>query len=198
MTDILNLWNDPHARHAMLIHFPIVLGTLGILPLIVLALTRFRSTPLKLLCVGWFVAASFGAFMAADAGHDAAEQVEHGAKVPLTAAAKAMLEEHEELGENGWIWPLIPGALVALTLLPARKPKEEGVKPKRRIQVAAGFLALAGAVGVGVWVAITADHGGRLVYVYSVGVPTQTGVQPQVSPEGVSAPAGKEHHEDDD
>lgn len=198
MADFLHLWNDPHARHAMLIHFPIVLGTLGILPLIALALTRFRSTALKLLCVGWFLAASLGGFVAADAGEDSAEQVEHGA-VPLSPAAKATLEEHEELGENGWIWPLIPGVLVAITLLPGRRLKEEGEKRRRRLQVASGWLAMAGAIGVGVWVGITADHGGRLVYVYSVGVPSQTGVQPQVSSEGGAAPGGeKRHHEDDD
>ena len=197
MSDILTLWNDPHARHAMLIHVPIVLCALGILPLIVLALTRFRSTPVKLLCVGWFLIASFGGFMAGEAGEDAAEGVEHGA-VPLSPEAEAMLEEHEELGELGWLWPLIPGVLVALTLVPARTPTEEGAKPKRRLQVGAGFLAMAASLGVGVWVGLTADHGGKLVYVYSVGVPSQTGVQPQVAPERSAPAKGERKHEEDD
>ena len=153
--NLLQSFSDPHTRHAMIVHIPIALGALGVLPLIALALTRFSSRPLKLLCLGWFVVASAGAAMGANAGSQAEDRVERTA----TPAAKSALEQHEELGENGWIWPLIPAGLVALTLV-----------PRRRIAVAAGALAIAGAAGVTAWVTYTGHTGGQLVYAHGLGV----------------------------
>lgn len=197
MTAFLDLWSDPHARHAMLVHIPIFLGAFALIPLLFLGATRFRSTALKLLCVLWFVGASLGALVAIEAGEEAEETVEHGL-VPLTLAAEQTLERHEELGERGWIWPLIPAALVALTLVPAGAPREDGTRRRRTLQVGAGVLAMAASVGLGVWVGLVADQGGRLVYVHSAGVPAQTGSQPDAA--SADSPVNREraHDEDDD
>jgi uncharacterized membrane protein len=157
--DFMATWDDPHARHAMLIHAPIVLGVLGVLPLLALAATGFRSAPLKWVLLGWFLAASAGGWLAADAGEKAKESVERR-QGPLSRLEKDVLHDHEELGENGWIWPLIPAALVGVSL----------VRP-RKVQLIAGWLAVAASLGVGGWVATTAQAGGKLVYVHGLGVP---------------------------
>jgi uncharacterized membrane protein len=188
MQGMLDAWTDPHMRHAMLVHLPIVFGGLGILPLLALALTGFRSVTLKLVCVAWFALASAGAGLAAGAG-EAAEEALHTLRVPLTGASGATLERHEELGEGGWIWPLIPAALVAVTLVP--------VGPKRRaIPIAAGLAAIAASLGVGWWVAATSHTGGELVYVHGVGAPS-----PSLAAGAGDTPAAsgdQRRHDDDD
>ncbi len=176
--EFLQTWQDPHARHAMIVHIPIALGALGVLPLLALAATRFTSRPLKLLCIGWFLVASAGAFMAANAGEEAKERVEK----TTPAAAKAALHDHEELGENGWAWPLIPAGLLVVSLV-----------PRKKLAAAAGVLAIAGALAVTGWVAYTGHTGGKLVYTYGVGVPAPGAAGTQIP----AAPA-KEKHDDDD
>ena len=168
LQEFLNTWADPHARHAMLVHVPIALGALGVLPLLALAATRFSSCPLKVLCIGWFLVGSAGGLLAANAGEEAKKRVEKVA----SGAARAAVHDHEELGENGWIWPLIPAGLVAATFV-----------PRKKVAVAAGMLAIAGAAGVTGWAAYTGHTGGRLVYVHGLGVPAPgaggaTGVRP--------------------
>lgn len=178
MNEFLQTWQDPHARHAALVHLPVVLGALGAAPLVALACTRFKNATLKWVCVVWFALASAGAALAASAGEDAADGVEHtGAHV--TPAEHAALERHEDLGDGGWMWPLIPAALVALTFV-----------PRRAVAVASGSLAIAAGVGVAVWIALTAHAGGRLVYVYGLGVPARGDAA--VSPAGERAAPGAE------
>ena len=53
ISDFMQTWNDPHARHAFLVHWPVVLGALGFLPLLGLAFSKWKSTPMKVVCVGW-------------------------------------------------------------------------------------------------------------------------------------------------
>lgn len=174
MNSFLDTLNDPHARHAMLVHLPIVLGALGFLPVAALLLTRMRSKSLLGVCVVVFALASVGGWLAANAGEEAEHLVEER---PLSAAAKESLERHEGLGELGWVWPLVPLGVLGATVL---------VKPGRA-RMALGSAALAGALGVGVWVSLTAHEGGRLVYVHGVGVPnagtTGAPVVPAASPD---------------
>jgi hypothetical protein len=138
-----------------------VLGLLGIGPLLFLAARRFESTSLRLLCITWFAVASIGAALAANSGHEAEERVEQAG---LSNAEKAAVHEHEELGENGWIWPLIPLVLVAGTFV-----------PRRAVRIGAGVLAIGAAIGVGAWVGATGKAGGRLVYEFGLGVPVRGG-----------------------
>lgn len=157
----LQSWNDPHARHAMLVHVPIALATLGALPLTWLCWSRFRSTPARWVCLAWFLIAATGAFLASEAGEDAEPTVvQNGA--PLTPEESEAVHEHEELGENAWIWLLLTASLCAATFIPARG-----------VRVAAGVLAVvSGAWSLGA-VAYTAHLGGRLVYVHGLGVPVR-------------------------
>lgn len=177
---MLSSFADPHARHALLVHLPIVLGVLGIVPCLVFALSGFKSKVARAVCIAWFAAASAGAWLAAEAGEEAEERVEGTA---LTPVEKAAIHEHEELGEGGWVWPLIPAVLLGATLV-----------PKKQVRVGAGVLAAAASVGVAVWIAQTAHLGGRLVYVHGLGVPERgaaVDAVPLVSP-------GEAGEDDDD
>ncbi len=167
--DLLQAWQHPASRHGMLVHFPIVLGLLGILPVAALAITRFRAYNLKIVCLAWFLLASAGAFVAADAGGDAKDRLVAG-QPALTAAETAAVEQHERLGDDGWIWPLIPAALIAITFIDSK-----------RLRPIAGVLAILAALGVAGWVCLTAQAGGRLVYTHGLGVPARQ-IEPSPPP----------------
>jgi uncharacterized membrane protein len=181
MNGILEALQDPHARHAMLVHLPIILGGLGFIPAAALLLNKARNHWLRATVCVWFALASLGAGLAAAAGEEAEEGVEdRGAG--LSAAEENALSRHESLGEAGWIWPLIPAGLVALTAL-----------PKVPVRLGASALAVVAGVGVSIWIVATAHGGGQLVYDYGLGVPERglaTGVNPGAPP--------ARHHDDDD
>ncbi len=169
--------NDPHIRHAALVHFPIVLAALGILPLIALLMTGLKSRALKLFCVLWFAMASGGAALAANSGEAAADNL--SVRSPgITAAEHDAIEHHEELAENGWIWPLIPAVLVLLTF-----PKKPAVRRP------AFVLAAIASLGVAYWVALTAHAGGKLVYDLGIGVESR---MVRSLPEGATRPSEEE------
>ncbi|MFM9996832.1 MAG: hypothetical protein ACKVU4_13650 [Phycisphaerales bacterium] len=159
--EMTRTWSDPHARHALLVHAPIVLAALGILPLLLLALGGFKSSALKVMIVLWFGAASGGSWLAAQAGEDAEHALEKRPPA-LTAVEDAAVHRHEELGEQAWIWPLIPAGLALLTLGGPRK-----------MQFAAGVLAILASTGVAFQFARIGHTGGRIVYLYGVGVPAR-------------------------
>lgn len=159
--ELMRTWSDPNARHALLVHAPVVLGVLGVLPLLLLAIGGFRSAALKVLVVLWFGLASGGAWLASEAGEDAEKALKQRTP-PLTVIEDAAVHRHEELGEPAWIWPLIPACLALLTLPRSRK-----------VQVVAGVLAIAAALGVAVQFTRIGHTGGRLVYVYGVGPPAR-------------------------
>jgi len=169
LQDFLQTLKDPAARHAMLVHLPIIVGVMGLLPLIALAFTRFRSPALKAVIILTYLIGAAGAFLAADAGADS-KGILSAVSPPLTPAEQADLHDHEELGENGWIWMLIPAALTGASFL-----------KKNPLRIAAGSLAIAGACGILIWAAKTGQAGGRLVYTDGLGVPHRSAL-PRTGP----------------
>ena len=164
MNDLLRFFNDPNARHAILVHLPIALSILGVIPAIALALTRFKNRTLLGVCVAWFLLASGGAFLAADAGEDAHEAIheaaEHGGAT-LTEAQNDAIHEHEELGEDGWLWSGLTAAVFAVAFI-----------PKKRVAPIAGSVGVVASLGVVYWAVITGHAGGMLVYEMGVGAPS--------------------------
>ena len=167
MNDFLNMFNDPHARHAMMVHWPIVLCVLGPAAVLATIIAGRKNLAVKVLVVLVFVGASIGAKMAASAGGEAAGGVQ---AFGVSPAEDAALYDHKQLGRGGWKWPLIPGALIALTLIPVRLPFA---------RIALVSLALLSSIGVAAWVSITAHEGGELVYRYGLGVPERGKVDAQ-------------------
>jgi hypothetical protein len=160
--ELIRTLEDPHARHAAFVHFPIALAFVAALAALVLAATGFRHQATRIVVLALLVGTALGAGFAAGAGEDAYEAVEDS-RPPLTAIESRDLHDHEELGENGWMWPAGAAVLVALTFIP-RPP----------IRIAAGVLATIACLGVAGWVGYTGHTGGRLVYTHGLGVPERT------------------------
>ncbi len=159
MESMLESLRDPHARHAMMVHLPIILGVLGVVPLGVLCLNRFRSNRLRWIVVAWFLTLSFSSLVAAHSGSAAARNLER-LNPPLHPRDAAAVAKHEHRGGRAWIWPLIPAALVALTARP-------------RVRPCAAAAAMLAGVGVAMWFGVIAHVGGRLVYARGLGVPAR-------------------------
>lgn len=169
---------DPHARHAAFVHLPIVLCLLAPVAAIALAITRFRSRPTALVLVAVLLAGSLGAGLASGAGEDAYERVEDSTP-PLSTLEHDALEEHEELGEGGWMWPAGAAVLAALTLVPVPK-----------LRLVAGGLTVAACLGVAGWATLAGHTGGRLVYEHGLGVPARQ------APVAGEAPPSRADHDD--
>lgn len=153
---------DPHARHAIFVHFPIALIPAAVVVLIAFLATGARQRTLAIVGIATLVAASVGAGLAAGAGEEAIDHVERDA-APLTDEELAALQRHEILGEGGWMWPAGAAVVTGLILLP---------KGKRRWQPwAAGVLALGAAGFAADWSIRTGHTGGEIVYRHGLGVP---------------------------
>lgn len=182
MTEILNALADPHAKHAIMVHWPIVLTPVGLLLLVWFAATGFKTKTVALAAVVVFLGAMVGAGLAAGSGEEAYEIVE-GSVPPLSQAEHDALERHEELGEGAWLWPGACAVLAAGGLLP---------KPKKAAATAC-LLAIVASLGVSARFAWTAHTGGDLVYRYGLGVPKRG-----ATPANASMPSVRDHNEDED
>lgn len=169
ISDLLHALNDPHARHAMAVHLPVVLAPIGFVLVAGYAARRLRDRRLGAAAVALYVLTAVGAGIAAGAGEDALDEVRSKSTPPLTAGEKMALERHADLGDGGWVWPLIPAGFLALTFV-----------PRRRVRGAAGGASVLAAAGVVVWIVLTADAGGRLVYTHGLGVPARGQADPQI------------------
>lgn len=158
--DFRQAMNDPAMWHAMVVHFPIVLASLAFVPILAALVFRLKNKTLLWIGLTMLLMLSVSAFVAIEAGEDADD---HLTARDVTPAEEAAVKKHEELAENGWIWPLIPAACLVVVLLPIPRPK--AVRP------VAASLALVGALGVSGWVALTAHAGGQIVYIYGIGTP---------------------------
>jgi len=166
MNAFLDTWNDPHARHALLVHVPIALGALAVVAVVLLALTGFKSRGLRYGAITLFALASMIGLMAVRAGHAAARDV-GGER--LSAGETDALREHASLARLGWVWPLIPAGLVGLTFVTSDKSRK-GV----------GTLAAVASVGLAAWIGMTVHGGVRLVYAHGLGVPDRGSAQVKV------------------
>lgn len=156
LNDFQDTWNNPAMRHAMLVHWPIVLSVLAVLTGLILAVTGAKNKWVRmvalLMCVGVLVTG----FMAMQSGQNAENSVKN-----TTDEAEELLEEHEELGDRVATLGLICTALTAVAFIP-RKP----------VRITAAWLAFLACGFTAAWIANTAHHGGLLVYEHGVGTGT--------------------------
>jgi uncharacterized membrane protein len=184
LQEIMDSLADPHARHAMMVHWPIVLMPVAVLLLGWFAATRFKSKPVGIAAVLALLGAMAGAGLASGAGEEAYEAVK-AATPALTAAEEAALERHEELGEGAWLWPGACVLLAAGGLLP---------KPKKAAPLLAS-VALLASIGVSARFAWTAHTGGSIVYDHGLGVPPRG--QLSSLPPAAGGTHGAESEDDD-
>ncbi len=170
----LDAWNDPAMRHAMVIHFPIVLAVLGVPVLLAAAILERYRTSLRVASVVMYALLALSAFVGRGSGQDAEEAVE----ASLDDAGEAILEAHESLGI--WVW-VFGGAVAAIAAAGFARP--------RALQVGAAWAAAAGGIFTAAWTANTADHGGRLVYLHGAGTRGALANQP-ASTDAPATPGG--------
>ena len=156
---ILESLSDPQQKHAMMVHLPIAISILGLLGLLILAVTSGRSTGLRWCCVAVYLLGAGLAWSAEEAGEEAMDRLDTAA---MTPAALEHLEAHEELGEWVWAWFAVTGVIATLTVI------ETESRWWRPTIVLASVLAGGGAA---VYTGIVSHHGGTMVYRHGVGVP---------------------------
>lgn len=186
ISSMLESFQDPHSRHAILVHFPIVLGALGLIPVVFLAWKKFKSPLGSAVCIAWFAAAMIGLGLASGAGEEAYERVE-ASQPPLAQVEQDALEEHESLGEGAWLWAIPAVILAAGTLVPH--------KPAR---LASGVLLLGAAAMLAGFVAVAGHTGGKLVYQHGLGVPARGSAQASTTQGPQTAPTRESRERDDD
>jgi uncharacterized membrane protein len=151
----MDAWTSLPNLHPAVVHFPIALLPAALLFDLV-CLLRPTWTWLDRGAAALYVLAAAGAGAAFWAGDEAAESLG-----PLAPAARAVLEEHENLAR----WTLI--ALSALALLRLALAWREHDRPR----ISSGplrWILLLGGFGALTLLAATADHGGSLVYQHGV------------------------------
>jgi uncharacterized membrane protein len=163
----LDAWTDPAMRHAMIVHFPVVLSIVGIPVAVAAALVKDRARSMRWTALACFVVLAVSGLMASLAGeraHDAIPGL-------LGEEARAILHDHEEMGEKVWPLAALACALVGVSFV-----------PRARVQRAASWLAVAAALFIAVWVGTTASLGGRLVYEHGAGTDVAIEVLPVQDP----------------
>lgn len=162
------LVGSPQQTHALLVHMPIAAAFLGLFMTLVLIFSGGRSHGVRWACVLTYLLGAALAFMAAEAGEEAAEQL----SLPLSPPAQAVLIRHQELAEPIWVGMVAAAVLVMASTLSSPA-----------LRVTALTLAMIGGVFVAGWVGLAAHHGGQLVYRYGVGVPqTPDNLQRRAAP----------------
>jgi uncharacterized membrane protein len=145
---------NPQQRHAMIVHMPVAISVLGVVTLIVLAIVRGRSNPVRWLAAGMYFIAAVTAYMAKLSGFEASMMVE-----VFSPAFQDDLKHHKQLAENLPIAMLTQAILISLTAL-----------PKKKVRITMLVLSLVMSLWLAVWVAQTAHHGGEMVYVHGAAV----------------------------
>jgi uncharacterized membrane protein len=168
---MLESLGDPQQRHAMMVHLPIAIAMLSAAGLLLFAIGRGRRTWLRRCCIVLYLLGGVLGLLTEKSGEAALDNLDVST---MTAAALERIEAHESMGEQAWLYFLATAALTAMT----------AVRFKRRdLRTTALVLAaLSGLVTAG-YISAIAHHGGALVYVHGVGVPTsENNLTPKIAP----------------
>jgi uncharacterized membrane protein len=150
------MFSVPSPLHPAIVHFPIVLLTLGTLVAVAAVITRRWQLPLLaalLLGLG-----SLGTLVALKTGESEGELV--GEQAPLGQ----LLDEHEDWAERTLATSALATVLAGLALALGRRPVAG--------RLASGATALVAIVGF-ICVVETGHRGGQLVYRHGAGVALQ-------------------------
>lgn len=156
LSELFSAFSNPQMRHAILGHMPIALAVLGI-PLTLLSALLPKNRTCRMMALVAFAVLAISAWMTVQSGegaHDAMNKV-------LTPEVYEEIEKHEEMAEKLWFFALAGVIMLAVADRFA----------KSAIRTSASWLAVLTASAASLWVAVTAHHGGTLVYTYGVGTP---------------------------
>ncbi|OWY73164.1 hypothetical protein B7486_02105 [cyanobacterium TDX16] len=155
LEEMLSVLHDPQARHAALVHAPIVLSLLAPLAAGLSALRRAENRALRGLTVACFAALLLSAWSATWSGAAALAEI---GEAPVQA--RRVAQTHANMASRVWVFAVVGLLLAAGAWLPRRA----------LARVAAVMATIVGGMLAG-WVGITAHHGGTLVYAFGIGTP---------------------------
>ncbi len=176
---IFDAMRDPQMRHAALVHVPVALSMLGLVPVLVSVIFSGRRAAPR-----WVACAAYALLLLTALVTVQSGQAAHDELGLLPDEVYQTVEEHQQMAEKIWIFALVTGVLMVSGALPGqslqkvsdRLPGDRlskvsnwlgGDRPRK---VSAWLAALAGLATAG-WVGVTAHHGGTLVYEWGVGTP---------------------------
>ena len=172
--EMRKVFDDPQRVHAALVHIPIGAAVLGLLLVLGVVLTGSRASGLRWTTVFVYLIGTLSALWAVQSG----EEAEHNLPVKPSTIAHEVLEKHEDLAEYFWVGLASTGALVLISSI-----RWSWIRP---ITLLLALIASAGSVA---WAGVIGHHGGELVYIHSVGVPS-TGAMKEAG--GTVTPPDKE------
>ncbi|MHC4220764.1 MAG: c-type cytochrome domain-containing protein [Planctomycetota bacterium] len=156
LTDFLSAWSEPAMRHAMVVHFPIVLSLVGIPVALAAALGAKNGKAMRWTALAVYLGITGMGVLARNSGHSAQDAI-YGS---LSDEVQTLVEEHDELGHKVWMLGTVVTVLIGASFFHIRN-----------LRLATSWLAVAGALFTAGWTGVTADHGGRLVYEHGAGTP---------------------------
>jgi uncharacterized membrane protein/mono/diheme cytochrome c family protein len=157
----------------MFVHVPVVLALVGV-PVALAAAIGLRNCTLRVLAIVWYAALVVAAFVTVNSGDNAQHAL--GA---ISAQADEILDHHESMANQVWLFAACTLALVSLAAL-----KHPLLRP------IAAWLSVLASTATFLWVAQTANYGGTLVYHHGVGVPAgDAETSPANQPNRSAAPA---------
>lgn len=151
---MFDVFSDPQMRHAALVHLPVALAMLGLIPAALSLCTKLGRAPVvvTLSIYVLLIAAAWGGVLS---GEPAEGRV---GSPPQTI--REQIHEHEEAAEKIWYFALAASVLCLGGL--AKAPRFA------KISKVATLLAAVGGAG---WTSYAAHLGGSLVYDFGVGTP---------------------------
>ena len=169
--------SDPQMKHAATVHLPIALSMLGVLLVLLAAFLGGKSRAMAWTAFGAYVLLIFIARFAVGTGEDTQNDLN-----VAYAQINELVNEHEEMAEKVWMF----GLAVSVVLL-------VGAVTKARVRIASACVAVIVSIVTAMWIAMTAHHGGTLVYAYGAGTPL-----PVAAPLGDQAGDENDHDDHDD
>lgn len=157
--DFLDVFGTEPMRHAIVVHFPIVLAILGAPLVYIIAVVDTERNTLRWLGVACYALLAVSALVSSWTGERAYDHV------PPTAPAEIsdLAVEHGDMAEKVYLFAAGTGLLILASF----------VKHKGARKVAL-FAAMAASLWTAGWVSMTGHRGGQLVYEHALGTPAFT------------------------
>lgn len=153
--DIVQTFESSQRAHAAVVHAPIAIGAVSAIVVFVSACLGGTNRTLRWGAMAACVITAASAWLATRTGESARDEVGDA-----PAAARVVLEEHEDLAETGALIAYAAAVFAGLAFW-----------PQRGASVSAAWTACALSSAAAYWFASAGHQGGRLVYEFGTGTP---------------------------
>jgi len=156
LQEMIEAMGNPSMMHAIIVHTPIALATLGVPLILLMAFIQRNKHTIRSLALLAYLLLVVSALAAVNSGNEAMEAL------PPTQSAEvaALVQRHGDMAE--WIAWMAGVTAIFIALSYVSVPK---------VRVAAVVLAVVSASVTAGWLSVTAHQGGMLVYEHGAGTP---------------------------